>query len=455
MKEKIHIYHTNDVHSHFNQWPKIKNFLRKKKKEHEAAGENVFIFDCGDFVDRWHPFTEGTMGKGNVKLLNEVGYTAVTIGNNEGITLPHNGLNELYDDASFDVIVANLYLPGKVKPTWCVPYQIYETARGTKIGVTAVTAYYRQLYELLHWELSEPFTELEMQLNHLKEQTDMIILLSHLGIHDDEKIAKLFPQVDLILGGHTHHLFPNGENVNETMLAAAGRFGEYVGYVQAEYEQGTLSLDAAVYETRSLQHVPEDEVNFLDQVGRKKLGDEITTIPKPLTFAWNARSDLPIILCEALREWCKADCAIVNSGLILSSLSKGKVTKYDVHRMLPHPINPCTVKLTGAELQEVLYQAEDIRWLELELKGLGFRGRVMGKFVYEGIEMDRLHHLVEIAGKPLDPKETYTLATTDMFTFGRFFPEIQRSSEKQYYMPEFLRDVMAWKLQQLYGKSKL
>ena len=44
-------------------------------------------FDIGDYVDRSHPFTEGTIGKGNTQLLNEAGYDAVTIGNNEGITM--------------------------------------------------------------------------------------------------------------------------------------------------------------------------------------------------------------------------------------------------------------------------------------------------------------------------------------------------------------------------------
>ncbi|MBS4220844.1 bifunctional metallophosphatase/5'-nucleotidase [Bacillus sp. FJAT-49711] len=451
MKEKIHIYHTNDLHSHFENWPKIRSFLAERKAIHESAGEDVFIFDCGDFMDRWHPFTEGSMGKGNTQILNEGHYSAVTIGNNEGITLPFQDLDGLYEKANFDVIVANLYLPHYKRPKWVQPYVIYETKHGHKIGVTAVTTYYQKLYELLGWELTEPFTELEMQINRLKDETDMIIVLSHLGIHDDEKIAELFPKVDLILGAHTHHFFHEGNKVHHTMMAAAGKYGRFVGYVDVELKEKPLMIQPKLFETDSLPSL-ENEVNFgyeLESIGKKQLDSRVTYLHNTLEFSWDKPSALANLLCEALQEWCKADCALINSGLVLTQLQKGYVTKYDIHQMLPHPINPCNVELTGAQLKEVLLHAEEDGWSDLEVIGLGFRGSVMGVFVYSGIEIEKNEQQVFINGTLIDPVKTYTLATTDMFTFGRFFPEIRRSEVKHYFMPEFLRDIMEWKLGQM------
>ncbi|CAM4152587.1 bifunctional metallophosphatase/5'-nucleotidase [Lederbergia lenta] len=457
VKETIHIYHTNDYHSHFENWPRVAQFLKERKAYHEAMKEDVFIFDIGDFVDRWHPFTESTMGKGNIALLNDVGYTAVTIGNNEGITLPHNGLDELYTDANFDVIVANLYYPNRKRPRWALPHQIYETKQGTKIGVIAVTAYYKKLYELLGWDLSEPLTELEIQINRLKDKTDMIILLSHLGIYDDEKIAGLYPNIDLILGGHTHHILHTGKQVNRTTLAAAGKYGQYAGYVKAIKKQDMkVEMDASLMETIKLPSVCNEEniIKSYAEIGKKKLNSEVTIIPEPLSFDWSYPSQLPQILCEAIHEWCDADCTLINSGLVLRPLQRGKVTKYDLHQMLPHPINPCTVELTGAELKEIILHAESDHWPELKVIGLGFRGEVMGKFIYRGIEINRSKLDATIAGKSLEPDKIYKLGTIDMFTFGKFFPEIQRSERKEYYMPEFLRDVMEWKLKKLYGPQQ-
>lgn len=457
MKEVIHIYHTNDLHSHFENWPRISTFLKERKSYHEAAGEDVLIFDIGDFADRWHPFTEGTMGKGNTQLLNDCGYTAVTIGNNEGITLPYDALNQLYTEANFDVIAANLYYPGRIRPDWILPYQIYKTKQGTKIGVVAVTAYYRKLYEILGWDLSEPLTELDIQLNRLKEKTDMIILLSHLGIYEDEKIAELYPNIDLILGGHTHHILDKGKQINRTMLAAAGKYGQYVGSVSVELckDSNQVNMNARLYETASLPRAYDEEikVNSYSQLGKEILDIEVAHIPENLTFDWHNTSEIPEILCEAIHEWSDADCTVINSGLVLTSLNKGRVTKYDLHQMLPHPINPVAIELTGAELKEVLFHADSDHWPELKVIGLGFRGIVMGAFVYYGVEIDRSKHEVNIAGKPLIPEKIYKLGTIDMFTFGPFFPEIQRAEAKQYFMPEFLRDVMEWKLKRLYNQK--
>ena len=40
-----------------------------------------------------------------MELLNKAGYHAVTIGNNEGMTFPHEDLNHLYDDRQFEVLI--------------------------------------------------------------------------------------------------------------------------------------------------------------------------------------------------------------------------------------------------------------------------------------------------------------------------------------------------------------
>ena len=95
MIETIHFYHTNDLHSHFQHWPRIHELVTTRKKWHVEEGESSFTLDIGDHIDRSHIFTEGTLGKGNIDLLNKAKYDVVTIGNNEGITLSHKELAEV------------------------------------------------------------------------------------------------------------------------------------------------------------------------------------------------------------------------------------------------------------------------------------------------------------------------------------------------------------------------
>jgi len=108
--------------------------------------------------------------------------------------------------------------------------------------------------------------------------------------------------------------------------------------------------------------------------------------------------------------------------------------------LLPHPINICTVKLTGAELKEVYRAAQNDEWPELQLKGLGFRGIVFGKLLFYHVTMTKQQELI-LNGKVVDPCKTYTLATLDLFTFGYFFPSI-KYAKKQYLLPMFIRDVL-------------
>src|SRR5699024_1057197 len=109
MQEKLYFYYTNDLHSYFKNWSRVVGFLKNETAKREENNESYWIADIGDFVDRVHPIAEAFMGKANVELLNEAGYDLATIGNNEGITLSHDDLYTLYDNADFQLVCANLH----------------------------------------------------------------------------------------------------------------------------------------------------------------------------------------------------------------------------------------------------------------------------------------------------------------------------------------------------------
>jgi 2',3'-cyclic-nucleotide 2'-phosphodiesterase (5'-nucleotidase family) len=449
--EVIHIYHTNDLHSHFEHWPRIHHFLQERKKWHEHAGEEFLLFDLGDHADRSHPLTEATHGNVNVELLNNAGYHAVTIGNNEGITFPHEDLEHLYDHRLFDVLLANLYRESGQRPSWVKANQIYETKKGMKVAVIGLTACYPHLYQLMGWKITDPYEELKNQLQELKGHSDMIILLSHLGIHDDEQIAREFPEIDVIIGGHTHHIFHEGKIVEDALLACAGKYGMFVGHICLTIdpeEKKMVEKKAWLYDTNDMPPVI-DEVQQVEELfhsGKEMLSTEIIS----KHYVHTSQDELARLLCNALREICAADCAFINKGIILESLDPGVVTKFDLHRICPHPINPCVVELTGAELKEVLLQTLDEKWSDMQIMGFGFRGKIMGEMVYSGIHMTRRrqYHLLTVQGKLIESEQKYTVAIPDMFTFGKFFPAIFRAEHKEYILPDFMRHLLARKIRE-------
>ncbi|MCM3123949.1 MULTISPECIES: bifunctional UDP-sugar hydrolase/5'-nucleotidase [Bacillaceae] len=453
MEEMIHIYHTNDLHSHLEHWPSIHKLVTERRRWHEEEGDEVFVFDIGDHMDRWHPLSDATRGKANCRLLNEAGYDAGTIGNNEGITLPFEDLDSMYLEKEFEMLVANLFNQDGSRPVWAKPYHVYISKKGTRIGVIGVTVNFGRFYEQLGWKVTDPVEEIENCVDELKKQSDVIILLSHLGIHDDERIAEQFPEIDVILGGHTHHILHEGKEVGSSLLAGAGKFGYYTGHVTVKLDVDSkriLQKTALLYDMNEAGQA-EDEKEMAAAYymeGRELMGEPVANLPAKLTADPMQHTELARLLVQALREWCDADCAFMNAGMILKGLKQGDVTRFDLLEICPHPINPCTINMSGAELKEVLLQTRDESWPHLQIKGLGFRGTVMGVMEYDGIEFRQKGNVqqVFINGELIDAKKQYLLAIPDMFTFGRFFPEIQRAEEKRYWLPEFLRNLLEWKL---------
>ncbi|WP_191557613.1 bifunctional metallophosphatase/5'-nucleotidase [Metabacillus idriensis] len=465
MAETIHLYHTNDLHSYFENWPKVAHYLNRMKKEHAVNGEDMILVDVGDHIDRVHPITEATHGKANVELLNALNYDAVTIGNNEGITLPHAALDTLYTHARFPVILSNLYTELGERPSWVKPYEIMTLSDGTKAVLLGVSVFYEKFYHLLGWKIKDPFQSLKETIEMVKGEADIIILLSHLGINDDEIVAKEFPEIDVILGAHTHHIFENGKLLHGALLTGAGKNCGLVGHISltVDKSRNLIAKEAEVINILSEPDCEETKQFLINEAIKSDeiLSETVAVLEKDLSLDWFGESEFPDILASALKEWCNGEVSMVNAGMLLEPLKKGPVTKKSLHRICPHPINPCTVYLKGDVLKEVILEARTERMEQLKLKGLGFRGHVMGRMVFDGIEVltepleDGLHHVKEIlvSGAPIQPERIYAVATVDMFTLGVLYPSIGHAEKKTYYMPEMLRDLLAWKLKQRHSSK--
>ena len=444
VREIIHFFHTNDLHSHFTYWKRSQKFIQMQRQMLSERGETSFLIDLGDHLDRSNLYTEATLGKGNVTMLNEAEYDVVTLGNNEGITLPYDVLYHLYDDAKFEVVVGNLFSLSEENPSWMKPYTILTTRYGTKIAVIAATAQFDLFYKELGWEVTTPRAELIKLAYQLQSEVDMIVCLSHLGITEDELLAQECPQIDAIFGAHTHHVFENGRIENGVILTGGGKFGQYTGQLTLEFDHTTKKLvekTDRLYENALLPEIEEEEkwLAGLQKEAKAILEIPEFTLSKSYNKEWFHRSQLSNLFAECLFDYTQADCVMFNAGIFVEEMRKGFISKYDIHKILPHPINICVIHITGTELKEIYNQSENEEWPRLELKGLGFRGVIFGKLLNYGITMNSQRELF-IGGQKMDPDKVYRLATLDLFTFGFFFPSF-KYAKKQYYLPEFIRDV--------------
>ncbi len=451
--ERIHIFHTNDLHSCFTNWPQIVSYIKTHR-----TNETLYI-DLGDHADRSHALTEATLGKGNVSLLNEAQADYVTIGNNEGITFSKEQLETLFDQAHFPILLANLFDKDGKRPAWVQESAVHITEGGVKIGLIGITAPFTYFYEQLGWKIKQPQEVLKDVLPKLREKVDIVILLSHVGLFRDEEIAAEFEGIDVIIGSHTHHVLPDGKRVVDTLIAQTGKQGAYLGEIVINYDtmhKRVVKSEATLIDV-SLGQRDEQTLRLLAQLdanAKEILSEKVAHIPKRLHVDWQEETEASQLLCDAVTEWCNEDIGMIHAGVLLESIKEGWVTKADIHRICPHPINLCVVKMTGEQLEKTITHAftKEIRYLEL--KGFGFRGKILGRMIFTGIDVQLNENQsvkqVYVLGKEIDQEQIYSVATLDMYTFGYLFPDVAEAIEKKYFMPEFLRDVLTWKIKALW-----
>lgn len=444
MLEKIHIFHTNDLHSHFENWPRMQSYIRAQRQMLANEQETSFLMDVGDHLDRSNIYTEATLGLGNVQMLNDAEYDVVTIGNNEGITLTFEQLFHLYDAAKFEVVVGNITPQNGENPSWLKRSTILTTQHGTTIAVVGATAAFDMFYESLNWTITDPIEAIIDEVQRVRNEVDLVVCLSHLGINDDELLANRCPHIDVIFGSHTHHVFEQGKWVNGVLLTGGGKFGHYTGHLKIVYdaqEKRLVELTDELIDNNELPPV-EGEQLFLYELAtkaKKQLSTPMTQLHKTYYKEWFHYSPMSDLFAKALFAYTDADCAMFNGGLFLTELKKGYLSAYDMHHVLPHPINVCVIELSGAELTEMYRQGQNEEWPNLQLKGLGFRGVVFGKMLFYEMKMSKQHELM-VRGEVVDPHSIYKLATLDMFTFGYFFPTF-KYAKKHYLLPAFIRDI--------------
>jgi 5'-nucleotidase len=454
---RLHFIHTNDLHSQFKHWPQTVSLIRSIIRKCKDKNEPYILLDIGDHMDRSHYITEGSSGQANIELMNQVGYHFATIGNNEGITFSKEHLNHMYLNAKFKLIVNNLLDCDGSKPRWLAPYVIHECG-SRKIGIIGATANFELFYQILGWKIEDPMERIAEQVAFLRDQVDLLVIMSHLGLQRDEQLAQNIAGIDLILGAHTHHLLQDGLQVEQCLINQAGRSGEYVGHVTVEWN-GNSGYNMFSTCSNVKEEAPDPEaLELLSAWGdkaRKSLSEKVVLLEQGIETSWYEESISGNLLAEGLKEWCKTPIAFVNSGQILEDLPSGYVTKEDLHRICPHPINPCVVKLKGKDIWSILQRSLDKELQQLKIKGLGFRGEVMGMFSIEGIEVYYKQSglpkkeiiMIKQGEELLQGEKIYNVATIDMLTFSRIFPELYKPKEVQYLMPEFIRDVLAYRLE--------
>lgn len=219
--EGITILYTNDTHARLDPFPaNAKEFAglggiaRRASliKKIRSMKKNVLLLDAGD-VFHGTTWFDVYGGRIDFKLMTEMNYDAMAIGNHEFDKGPE-GLAAAADHAGFPFLAAN-YIVRNTPLEPFVRRQIVKEFDGFKIGIFGLGIEFDGVIDRSltgSVRAADPIRNAVQITRFLKDslRCDYIICLSHLGYYypdsrvDDFDVAHTVDDLDLIIGGHTH-----------------------------------------------------------------------------------------------------------------------------------------------------------------------------------------------------------------------------------------------------------
>lgn len=256
-QKKLTILHTNDTHSCILPIKETVDdtllagrggYLRRiaMLKEERAKTPDLLLFDSGDFSQGSAYYT---LFKGDVEigLMNQMGYTAATIGNHE-FDYGLENMARLFKKANFPIVCANYDFTNTVLDGIVKPYIVIRH-KGLKIGVFGLGPKMSGLISeknINGIKYLDPIDATKKVVGQMrnKEKCDLVICLSHLGWKlfpdmDDNQLIAATSGIDLVLGGHSHTYMKEIEHVKDSTGKMVpdeqnGKHGIFIGKIEME-----------------------------------------------------------------------------------------------------------------------------------------------------------------------------------------------------------------------------
>ena len=376
-------------------------------REIRSQAQHSVHVDSGD-VFQGAPIFNEFNGDPEVMALNYLGMDAFIIGNHEF----DNGVANLYDKmskAQFTILAANYqwrptmgndYLPLRDVAR---PYTIIN-AQGVRVAVIGM-ANFSSMSSSTYGDNNLGITVLEniqvvqSYIELLKNDANIMTMVTHLGLGEDEDVIRKTTGLDVVFGGHLHivlnppKIIPdnttvkiNGKEVAKPKmvpLVHSGAFMKYVGHfdgvfypdymIRPEFypngvdkREWDLTLVSHKYEAIPIESTIKDDAELTlllapyerELARRLNLRYIVGYAPQTLKrFGQGGKdSSLGNFLADAmlLRQRVEADFSATNSLGIRTDINQGPVTNDQLYNVFPFPNAISSMMLSGSEVWSLL-----------------------------------------------------------------------------------------------------
>jgi 5'-nucleotidase len=435
---KLQILHTNDLHSHFENFSRAATLINQYRDDH------TLLVDAGDFADFKSIELQGTKGEAAIELLGCVGYDALTIGNNEMF----NGIDTLEHMATISTIPFisnNLLRKDKTKVNGVVSSAII-IKKGLRILITGSSPDLSDFNDGLGVHIQSYKKAISEELKRNQGKYDLCIVLNHIGTVADTELAEEMSGIDIIISSHDHQLYPEAKIINGTIINSAGCYGEYIGILELDVTDDNVELLHSATLSTSTSEMDERIISILKTNKEKAvevLSQPLYAIHQPLWHDVIEENPITNLIADGLKDMLNCDLGLINSGIVnagaFNFLSNKKLIE-----ICPSPLNPTSFEIKGKDIKIAIEQSLDAQVCLADGRGPGFRGKYSGRLHVSGAKIlhDGKRIIDMYIGDQLVEDETwYTVASSDYLQRGSGYPSLANNRNEKY-LPEEIRDVI-------------
>ncbi|MEO0939165.1 MAG: bifunctional metallophosphatase/5'-nucleotidase [Pseudomonadota bacterium] len=449
------ILHTNDFHDRFEP---ISRFDSSCGAEDNAEGKcfggiarlttainaaradtdgPMLLLDAGDMFQGSLYFMQygGALAS---EFMTALDYDAFAVGNHEFNRGPE-GLAEFIDAVDFPVLSANIDVSRSNALAGKVQKSVVIERGGERIGIVGALA--EDTPETSspgpNVVFSSAVDAVQAQIDALTaDGVNKIILLTHLGLPADMRLAEAVTGADLIIGGHSHTLLANGDDkavgsypmmVNGVPIVTAYAYGKYLGKLEVTFDDAgvvtsiagdPILLDASVSEDEGVLARMAELAAPLNELREQVVSEAAEAIEGDRSVCRALECPMGNLITDAMLDRVKdqgIQIAFQNGGGIRASIDAGAVTMGEVLTVLPFQNTLSTFEVTGATMIEALENGasriEDGAGRFPQVSGMSF---TVDTSAAPGSRISD----VMVGGAPIDPEATYGVVSNNYVRNG-------------------------------------
>lgn len=419
--KQVVIFSTNDMHARIHNFAKIAAYIENYKKQNP----NVLVLSGGDLYSG-NPVVDQYPEKGYpmIDLMNRTGYQFSVFGNHE-FDYGQATTQRRIDQANFKFLCSNLKVDETCDLKQPDAYAFIKVG-GIKIGIVGIleaTVHGNGVrYPACHparvqgITFTDPVEEIQNYRN-LRKKCNLFIALSHAGYESDLVIADKMPELDAIVGGHSHTKIDSTLFRNGVLVTQASSYTEGLGKLTFTFKGKKLIKKE--YEYINVKNLTEEDATIAQAAQEFIDKSPLKTVLAEAAEQLDGKEELGGLMCDALVSEYGVDFAVQNSGGIrISQLKKGPITMEDVYTLDPFGNTVTIYNMSYTQLATLLKNSYRKYSQRADLMCSGLKYKIYTK---DG-EATRVE-ITDEQGNPVDQNRTFKVAMNNYISSSYSFDQ--------------------------------